>query len=254
MYGMPSLVELHSVEESIALCKELGLSFLELNSNFPNQQLRLLDPDALKKLAEEAGIFYTLHLNDEMYVADFNDLVSNAYCEAVSEAIGFAKKTGIEILNMHLSNGACYTMPEKKIYFYEAYETQYLEKIRIFRDLCEEWVGDSPIRICIENTNGYLPFQQRALMCLIESPVFGFTLDIGHNYCANGADEQLILSKPHRLHHLHLHDAQGKQDHLPFGHGQIALDPYIALAADRTAVIEVKTVEGLRKSLEWLNA
>jgi sugar phosphate isomerase/epimerase len=109
------------------------------------------------------------------------------------------------------------------------------------------------MRICVENTNGYLPFQRKALEILLESPIFGLTFDIGHNRCAADADEAWILEHSNRLHHMHLHDVRGQQDHLPFGNGDLDLKPYLDLAQDRTAVIEVKTMDGLRKSVAWLN-
>ena len=250
MFGMPSLIELNSIEESVALCKKLGLSFLELNTNFPDQQIHLLDCDKLNTLAKSAGIFYTIHLNDDLLVADFNPNVSDGYCNSVLEAIEFAKKIGAPILNMHLSGGAYYTMPDRRIHFYEAFETQYLQGLERFRDLCTAAIGDAPIHICVENTNGYRPFQRKALELLLESPVFGLTLDIGHNCCAGNVDEPWILEHADRLLHLHLHDvSDGKKDHLPFGDGDLDLAKYKKLSENRTAVLEVKTVDGLRRSV-----
>ena len=92
--GMPALIELNTVEEHVALCARLGLNFVELNTNFPNQQLHLLDAKHLRALAEKHGIGYTIHLNDEMPVADFNPTVAKGYCDAVLEAISFADAIG----------------------------------------------------------------------------------------------------------------------------------------------------------------
>ena len=33
-FGMPTLIENRTLDENISLCKELGLSFVELNMNF----------------------------------------------------------------------------------------------------------------------------------------------------------------------------------------------------------------------------
>ena len=38
-FGMPTLIELNTLEESAALCRELGLKFIELNMSFPQNQL-----------------------------------------------------------------------------------------------------------------------------------------------------------------------------------------------------------------------
>ena len=82
-FGMPALIEIESLEESAALCRELGLSFLELNMNFPQYQLDVMEPAWLGPIARQYGIFYTLHLDDNMNVADFNPAVAKAYSDTV---------------------------------------------------------------------------------------------------------------------------------------------------------------------------
>lgn len=254
-FGMPTLVEKTTLEETVALCAELGLHFLELNTNFPLHQPHLLDADQLNKWASEHGIFYTIHLNDEMAVAEFHPAVSGGYRQAVKETIALAKKIGVKKLNMHLSDGAKYTMPDRIVYFYGAYQDEYLKQMQTFADMCEEEIGDSGIKICIENTNGFRDYQLAALDILLNSPVFALTMDIGHNYCAGKADEDWILSHQNRLHHMHMHDAKNKKnDHLALGDGELDLDRFLALAekCDCSVVLETKTVEGLKKSVAWI--
>lgn len=250
-YGIPTLIELETVEQHCAVCAQLGLKFVELNTNFPRQQLHLLDADKLQALTKQYGIFFTIHLNDEMPVGDFNPTVAKGYTDAVLEAICFAKKAGVKVLNMHISEGAHYTRPDGVVYFYEAYREDYLQRMTAFRDACTEAIADSGIRICMENSKAYLPFQKEALDLLLESPAFALTLDIGHNYCSKFADEEWILARRHRLAHMHIHDAKnGTRDHLPLGQGELDISKYLTLANELncTAVIEVKTLEGLKQS------
>lgn len=254
-FGMPTLIEVTTVEETAALCHDLGLHFVELNTNFPLHQPHLLDADLLNCLAAKYGIFYTIHLNDEMAVAEFNPAVSAGYREAVAQTIALAKKIGVKTLNMHLSDGAKYTMPDRIVYFYGAYQEEYLRQIRIFRDMCEQEIGDSGIAICIENTNGFRDYNLAALELLLESPVFALNMDIGHNYCAKFVDEAWILQHIDRLRHMHMHDAKnGKNDHLALGEGELDIGKFLTLAEkqDCTVVLETKTVEGLKKSAEWI--
>lgn len=256
-FGMPTLIEVETVEETAALCAQLGLSFVELNTNFPLHQPHLLNADTLNDLANRYGIFYTIHLNDEMAVAEFNPAVSEGYRKAVAETIAFAKKIGVKKLNMHLSDGAKYTMPDRVVLFYEAYCAEYLQQIQAFRDFCEREIGDSGIVICIENTNGFRNFQISALEILLESPVFALTMDIGHNYCAGCKDEAWIMSHEDRLQHMHMHDAKnGKNDHLSLGSGELDIQKFLKLAekCNCTVVLETKTVEGLKKSAEWIKS
>lgn len=254
-FGMPTLIEVETLEETAALCAQLGLSFVELNTNFPLHQPHLLDSDVLNRLARQYGISYTIHLNDEMAVAEFNPSVADGYRKSVAETIALAKKIGVKKLNMHLSDGAKYTMPDRVVLFYEAYCDEYLRQIRSFRDFCERKIGDSGIVICIENTNGFRDFQLAALEVLLESPVFALTMDIGHNYCAKGKDEAWILKHNDRLQHMHMHDAKnGRNDHLALGSGELDVQKFLTLAdkCDCTVVLETKTVEGLKKSAEWI--
>jgi sugar phosphate isomerase/epimerase len=254
-FGAPTMVEMENLRQGAEVCRKLDLDFLELNINFPQYLLKNLDVDTLRRLSEEYGIFYTLHLDDEMSIADFNPYIADGYCQTVYDAIELAKDLGITRLNMHLSRGAKYTLPDKVIYFFEAYEEDYLARVRNFRDACEKRIGDADITICVENTAGFLPFQRRAVEILLESPVFGLTFDIGHNFCAGDMDEEFILSHADRLKHFHIHDCLAeRKDHRTLGTGVLDVKRYLALAEklECTAVVETKTVESLAESMDWI--
>lgn len=253
--GMPTMIETTSIEAGAQVCRELGLQFLELNINFPQYLLPELDAGELKRIAQAYGIFYTLHLDDEMSIADFNPYVAQGYCQTVLDAIALAKEVGIKRLNMHMSRGAKYTLPDRVVYFFEAYQEQYFARITAFRDACEQAIGDSGVMICVENTAGFLPFQQKAIEILLESPVFGLTFDIGHNYCAKNADEAWILAHKDRLHHFHIHDAKdGTKDHRTLGTGELDVRRYLSIAdnLECSVVVETKTVDSLRESIGWI--
>jgi sugar phosphate isomerase/epimerase len=254
-YGAPTMVEMETLEQAAQVCAELNLDFLELNINFPQYLLKELDVEKLRDLSEKHGIFYTLHLDDEMSIADFNPYIAEGYCQTVYDAIELSKTLGIRKLNMHMARGAKYTLPDRVIYFFEAYEKEYLERIRSFRDACAKRIGDADITICVENTAGFLPFQQKAVELLLESPVFGLTFDIGHNYCAGDMDESFILTHKDRLQHFHIHDCvEGKKDHRTLGTGVLDVKRYLALAEELgcTAVVETKTLESLKQSMDWI--
>ena len=100
-----------------------------------------------------------------------------------------------------------------------------------------------------------MDFHREAIDILLESPVFGLTIDIGHNYCTGGMDEGFILDRQQHLHHMHMHDARdGKKDHQALGSGELDIPCFLNLADshDCTVVLETKTEEGLRQSVKWL--
>ncbi len=253
-FGMPTLIETSTLEECAKLCAELELDFIELNMNMPQYQLDKIDVDYFKNIADKHGIYYTIHLDENLNVSDFNSYVAEAYIKTVADTIEIAKQLGIKVINMHMARGVYFTLPDRKVYLFSEYKEQYLKSIAKFKDVCENAVGDADIKICIENCDGYEDFQKEAIELLLESKVFALTFDVGHNHGIGGTDEELIMKRKDRLHHIHLHDAEGKKNHLALGTGEMDIEKYMNLANEHNCrvVLETKTVDGLKQSVEWL--
>ena len=80
--GMPYLLEMHGIEACCQLAKELGLSFVELNANFPDCLLEKLDPALLHYLGRKYGLYFTLHIEEECDPFSFNAAVRAAWSAA----------------------------------------------------------------------------------------------------------------------------------------------------------------------------
>lgn len=254
--GMPTLIEFSGAKQCAALCEELGFKFIELNMNVPEYQTASIDAGKLSDVAAKHGIYYTIHLDENFNACDFNAGVAKAYANTAFGAIELAKELDIPVINMHLSNGVYFTMPEGRIYLFDRYIEYYLDSLKRFRDECEKSIGGSGIIICIENSDGWgTGFSLRGIELLLESRAFGLTLDTGHNHSSGGGDEKIIMRREDRLCHMHLHDALGEKNHLVLGTGELDLAKYFALAKKRgiRAVIEAKTAEGLRRSAAYIN-
>ena len=253
--GMPALLEHGTLAEGAALCRELGLEFMELNLNLPQYQPGRVDVAEIRRVGEEYGVAYSLHLDENLNLFEFNTFVAQAWKTTLFSNIALARAIGAKVLNMHFNRGVVFTLPTRKVYVFEKYLPEYLDCLRHIRDLCEREIGDSGIRICIENTNGWLPWQVAALDVLLESPVFGLTLDVGHDHCTGGGDLDVILARAGKLRHIHLHDAiRPNRDHQALGTGELDIAARLALAEkqDCSVVIEVKTADALTDSVRWL--
>ncbi len=272
--GMPTLIENQTLLQNIALCKSLGLSFIELNMNFPEYQLPALeDADTLLRAAEQAGLYYTIHLDENLNVADFNPLVRDAYLETVQRTIAAAKRllplrdrfgdtAQPLVVNMHMHHGISITLPDRKVQMYDRDRNVYLNAFARFGTLCEEWIGDADVVLCIENTDGFRDYEQQAIMHLLKSPCFGLTWDIGHSMAAGEGDVPFLMAHADRLRHFHIHDGTAKKaekagsNHLALGDGEIDIAKRMQLAQDKSArcVLETKTVEALKRSVAYVEA
>ena len=255
-FGMPTLVEIPDTEESAKLCRRLGLQFMEINMSFPQYQPENMDIEKLRAIKEKYGIYFTVHIDESLDPCSVNPGISRVYCETMLRTIEIAKALDIPVLNMHLLRGIYVTLPERRTYVYAENRDFYLAKMREFRDMVTDTVGDSGIKVCIENTDGYdLPFLSEAVDLLLESPVFGLSIDVGHDHAINNIDLPFILERRDRLCHMHLHDAKGTSVHLALGDGELDKDRFIRLAEESSSriLLETKTIEALKKSVLWIN-
>ena len=267
-FGMPTLIENHTLEENAALCEALGLRFIELNMNFPEYQVdRLEQTDELVRIAEQHHLYYTVHLDENLNIADFNPLVTKAYLETVRRTI-LAAKALLPLrdrygdpaqpltLNMHMHHGIYITLPDRKVQMYERNFETYMQSFAVFRSLCEEWIGDSSIMMAVENTDGFRDYEKKMIAYLLESKKFGLTWDIGHSKAIREADVSFLMEHQDKLIHFHIHDGTETPpgNHLALGDGEIDLDARLKLAAERNArcVLETKTISALKQSVRWL--
>ncbi len=251
---MPVLLECDGLTESCELCRSLGLDFVELNMGLPRYQPGSMDPDALKKASEKHGIFFTIHLDGFLNPFDFNPYIAEAARKTVTETLKIAASCTIPLLNMHLSKGDYFTLPDGKVNLYDRYRDEYLASVTRFREECESAAGCG-VKILIENCSGFTDFHRSALEILLESPLFGLTFDVGHSFTAGHIDEPLIFANTNRLHHIHFHDADaGRGNHLALGDGTVDKSEIltIARAHNCTVVLETKTADSLTQSVDWL--
>ena len=57
-----------------------------------------------------------------------------------------------------------------------------------------------------------------------------------------------------RLNHIHLHDAKDRKNYLALGTGEMNIEKYLSLAKEQNCrvVLETKTIDGMKQSVEWL--
>lgn len=119
-FGMPTLIELDRLEDTMKLCKKLNLDFIELNMNSPQFQIECLEnTEYLRSLMGQYQIRFTIHLDENLNVCDLNRAVAEAYIDTVERTIEVAKALDVYILNIHINHGVHFTLPGQKVYLFE---------------------------------------------------------------------------------------------------------------------------------------
>lgn len=254
-FGMPTMLELDGIEANVQLCQAMGLEFVEINMNMPEYQVEALDAGKLKRLMHEYGVYFTFHMADNLDIGNFQKEVRDVNVELVRKTLAFALEIGSPSVNMHMQKGVLFTLPDGKVYIYDKYIDKYMDYIKEFGDSVEAVLKNTPLKLVVENTGDFnLPFIQKSSQMLIDYDHIGMTYDIGHDYSSFGNDREFILKNLSEITHMHIHDAEGTKDHMVLGQGKMPLERYIGFARnfDIRCVLETKTVDALRKSVEIL--
>ena len=160
------------------------------------------------------------------------------------------------IINMHMHHGIYITLPDKRVQMYERDFDVYMEYISHFVKVCEEWIRDDDIQISIENTDRFREYEKRAIESMLKSDCFVLTWDIGHSKGSGELDVPFILDNKSKLSHFHIHDGKENplKNHLALGDGEIDLLDRLNTAREcnTRCVLETKTIEALKKSVEWI--
>ncbi|PKL12634.1 MAG: sugar phosphate isomerase/epimerase [Spirochaetae bacterium HGW-Spirochaetae-8] len=258
--GMPILIELPDLEANAKLALELGLDFMELSMCLPAYQSEMLHGEVFKRIADQYGIFYTIHMDEMFDPFTFNKRTRKAFLDTFHDVFVSSRTFCTPVFTMHLSKGTYFTLPDRKEFLYQNHYGDYLISVQEFRSFIEDVIGVENAVLCIENTDGFSSFQQDAIESLLRSPVFALTYDIGHDHSNEYQDRDFMFSHRARIRHMHIHNAIGKRNHLALGEGDIDLREIISFIQSQEAssipmsvVVETKTVNALRNSIPLLS-
>jgi len=250
--GMPALIEMPRLADLVDLCQELELSFVELNMNMPDHCPEALDPLEVRDAGRRAGIEFTLHSPDELDLGSLHPTVREGHLDRMREALGWCAQAGVKVLNMHLSPGIYFTLPDRRVWIYERYEDEFTANLWSAYQEMLPLAKASWVDVCTENVNNFdLPFVGRAVdeLCCLDG--FHLTWDVGHDARSGFKEREVLLRHEDRVHHMHLHDYNGKSDHQVPGTGTVDIAGMLDFARRRNirVLVETKTPGSLRESV-----
>lgn len=259
MFGMPTLLDLDSLEAQVALAGRLGLSFVEINLDLPDYGPEALSATALAKLRRETGVGFTLHLPERLDLAAFQTLYRHGCLACAIDALRWAGDAGIGLVNLHLHPGVYFTLPERRAWLYERHREAFLRHLTESFSVLLSEARARGIAVCVENCGQWgQGFLREAVEALLALPGGGvrLTWDVGHDAAHGGSETAFFLAHEAQIGHLHLHDCVGSSNHLPLFTGVVDIAGHVARARRLgvRAVIETKTVIALEESVGKLQA
>ena len=243
-YGMPTLVKFNSIEDNVNFAKENNLDFIELNMDLPY----CLNIDNLKKYDFE----FTMHISEEINVASLNSNLRANYLNEAIRQIKLGIKNNISKFNIHIDSGVYFTLPNGKFFLNEKYIEIYKEHLNESCKVLNELAKNNNIDINFENTKIH-DFVELAVEIISSYDALGFTLDIGHNEKNNNKAYPLFMNT-NKIRHIHMHDFDGKKDHLTIGKGIVDFKKYEDILEKNYVVIEVKEKEELIESIKKISS
>lgn len=249
-YGMPTLIEYQTIEENVLLCQELQLDFIELNMSMPYCLEEINNITHLKKLKESYKINFTMHFPEELDFGSIYPEIQQANLALFKRYLDYCTKVGISKINIHLYPGTKVTLPNKTVWVYETEFNNYLLRLQKALNNLVKMAYPYRIQVCVENSVAPL-FYRNIFMKLKQIPNLLFTYDVGHDAITNYMMEAVYQSMNEKVVHMHLHDYDKVTDHQILFKGIINLYEKLDFAKrnNMTVVIEVKTVEALRRSV-----
>lgn len=255
--GMPVLIEMPDLDRTVELCQELELDFIELNMNMPEFCPEALDPYELKDITQDTGIQFTLHSPDELDLGSLHPTVRQGYQDRMREAVGWSGQAGIKVINMHMSPGIFFTLPDHKVWIYDRYVDKFTaNQWSSYSDLIP-YAKAAGADICTENVMNFdLPFIAQTIDELCTMDGFYLTWDVGHDARTGYKEQEVLLRHESRVRHMHLHDYNGKSDHQVPGTGMVNIRNRLNFAQEHHArvLVEVKTAAALKESIKAVRA
>jgi len=212
-----------------------------------NQQI---DIDKIKSLVGE-DIKISLHLSETFDPFVLDSIMRKAHLETFKRALHIAEALDAFLINMHLSKGIHFTLPDKKLQLYNKYKDKYMIYVEDFCKLIE----DISIPLCIENTGIHnIAYIQEASDRLLATPGVYLTYDIGHDITSDYKDKAYYDSREDKIRHYHIHDGTPEKNHLELFTGQLDIELFLNQASSKgaTCVIEVKSSDQLIRSVKKL--
>ena len=175
------------------------------------------------------------------------------YLNEIERIISFGTKHHILKYNIHLDPGIHFSLPDKKIFIYEEYLSEYLDAYKNSCNALSKIASKYNATILFENVK-IESYTLKAIAIIANYDNLFFTLDLGHNIRYGNIAKEEFLKYKDKIKHVHLHDYNGSKDHQELFTGILDIKEELDFCNkhDLDVLIEVKRKDELINSINKL--
>ncbi len=249
------------IKEAITKTVEWKLEALEINLNrseyFP-ENFDSKKRASIRKASEQFKIQLLLHAPDDVNLLSRHKNIRMAGVERIKEMLEFGRELGAVYFTLHTGKVALVASGSGRIKIMQ--HPSFKPLAENFRDSALRLLefADGNPELGFENTNHFEGFFEEIIAALLEKTGLKLTWDIGHSFAETPEKVQATLNffftHLPRVWTVHLHDRNGKTDHLAVGSGTIPWKRFGEVLQPDTIfkIVEVKDQQSVESSLAYL--
>jgi sugar phosphate isomerase/epimerase len=255
-FGYGAALQETSVRDSIDFAASLGLGAVELSLNLP-----VFFPEAhsaslrsfMRQYALDRGVTLTVHAPEDLSLLSLQRCIRTVSVDRLREAVDFAADVGARRVTMHVGSSVFFTMPDGTKH---SLLDDYADDCRAAMETCLRQVRDhaagGPL-VCVENDPQFHhALVREVLSSLLREGNLYLTWDLGHSF-GRPAQHDFMLEHAALVRDCHVHDHDGRSNHLVPGTGKSDLAGYLRLLSgnDTHFIFEVRPRTAVPACVRW---
>jgi sugar phosphate isomerase/epimerase len=217
---------------------------VELSMNLPEFFPEHLPAGEVRQYADQYGLMVSAHAPEDISLIHLHESLREAGIQRLQGIMKWAGEAGLTRLTMHIGNSVYFTLPQGRQYLHDVYPDRFR---RLLSDSLVRLRDAAPrgLYLCVENVSYFgRSVVQEVLEELLPAGGLFLTWDLGHSY-GDPIQEPFMRQHAAYVRNCHVHDHNGKTDHLVVGDGLIDFSGYLKEVAgqDIHLIFEVRPRE-----------
>ena len=211
-----------------------NFSWVELSLNLPEffpEAMPLGEWARYGARAAEMGVGLSAHAPEDISLIHLHEPVRRAGLGRLKEIMDWSHSSGVSRLTVHIGTSVYFTLPQGRQYLHQVYPERFMKILsESLRELRDYAVGK--VQLCVENVHYFGPrVVQEVLSDMLPQGGMYLTWDWGHSF---GDLDHESFMRAHRCYvrNCHVHDHDGRRDHLVVGDGCMNFPSYIEAVRD----------------------